>query len=146
MSITIRNAKEILSVLKKKTSFSAKFTGETKEIVLTKTTALIGKGRYGGTDMVFEGSNSKKYFIKDMQSTIKNVGPQTPSEGINKIFSITQIGSSGEEDKEVFLSTKRDPRKGELPVYLTPLKVSKEIEQKVRIMKRTENWKELPNQ
>jgi len=143
MSISIRSAKEVLSVLKKKTQFNVKFTNETKEVCLTKKYSLIGKGRFGGTDIVFEGSDGNKYFIKDMQSTVKNVGPNTPSEGINKIFSIAKISSSGEEEREVFFSTKREPKKHELSVYVTPLKVAKEISQAVKILKRTDNWKEI---
>lgn len=143
MSISIRSAKEVLSVLKKKTQFNVKFINETKEVCLTKKYSLIGKGRFGGTDIVFEGSDGNKYFVKDMQSTVKNVGPNTPSEGINKIFSITKISSSGEEDREVSFSTKREPKKHELSVYVTPLKCTKEIAQAVKILKRTDNWKEI---
>ena len=57
MSISIRSAKEVLSVLKKKTQFNVKFTNETKEVCLTKKYSVIGKGRFGGTDIVFEGSD-----------------------------------------------------------------------------------------
>lgn len=141
MSITIRTAKEVLKLLKSKSSFSVKFAGEPKEIKLTKKISLVGRGRFGGTDIIFEGSDGKNYFVKDMQSTVKGIGPTSPSEGVNKIFSIAQI----ETNKEVFLSVKREPKKQELPVWITAEKSSKEIISQIKIVERSADWKLLLN-
>lgn len=139
MSISIRTAKEVLKQLKTKTVFSVKFAGEPKEVILTKKISLVGKGRFGGTDIVLRGSDGMHYFIKDSQSLVKGVGPNSPSEGINKIFSVTQV----ETNKEMFLSVKREPKKQELPVWFAVQKSSKETKDAVKTIKRSDDWKIL---
>jgi len=137
MSITIRTAKEILKLLKTKTKFSVKFAGEPKEVLLTKKISLVERGRFGGTNIIFQGSDGMHYLIKDMQSSVKGIGPNSPSEGTNTIFSIVQIESA----KQVTLSIKRNPKKSELPVWLTPQNSTKEEKETVKTLHRSEDWK-----
>ena len=137
MSITIRIAKEILKLLKTKTKFSVKFAGEPKEILLTKKISLVERGRFGGTNIIFQGSDGMHYLVKDMQSSVKGIGPNSPSEGANTIFSIVQIESA----KQLSLSVKRNPKKSELPVWLTPQSATKEEKEAVKTLHRSEEWK-----
>lgn len=137
MSITIRAAKEILKLLKTKTKFSVKFAGIPKEVILTKKISLAERGRFGGTNIVFQGSDGMHYLVRDMQSSVKGIGPNTPSEGTNTIFSIIQLESA----KQLSLSVKRNPKKTELPVWLTPQNATKEEKETVKTLHRSEERK-----
>lgn len=114
MCLTIREAKEVLKLFKTKTNFSIKFQGEKKTQMFVKIASFVKRGRFGGTDILLKSSSGKHYRVFDRQSKVSNIGPLSPSSGINSIFNIQCIEDKTEKHISLSPSTPKQPYKLEV--------------------------------
>jgi hypothetical protein len=118
MTLTIRQAKEVLETLHKNTAFVVRLSGETKERKLAKVAEIARRGRNGGTDMVLlDIADGTRFDIFDQHNKVK--GLTAPSEGENQVFKIVRSDTK----QEVALMTRREVGKGELPAHISSLKL-----------------------
>ena len=117
MTLTIRQAKEVLETMHKNTALVVRLSGETKERKLFKVVETARRGRLGGTDMIFVDTDGVRFKVLDQHNKVK--GLTVPSEGENQVFKMIRMDT----DQEVSLMTRREISKGELPAHITPVKV-----------------------